>query len=248
MKEKKMARLRVRFLGHSGFLVEAEGRFLLFDYFTDKAGVLSGGLPFEGVGAALISHSHADHFNKAVLDLAVPGSTIIVADSGIRIPKTSKAALSIEPGGRADLGWAKVEAYGSTDEGCSFLVELHGAKIFHAGDLNDWYWEDESTPEELIADEARFIEEIGRIGECGIDIAFFPVDMRLGKHAARGASLFARALKPKLIIPMHLNGKPDKRLIDELAGLCAFGSEVRMMTEPGEELEVEIEEYRGGGA
>lgn len=243
-----MARLRIRLLGHSGFLVEAEGRFLLFDYYTDKAGVLSGGLPFGGAGAVLISHSHSDHFNRAVLDMAVPGVTLIVADSGVKVPTSIKGARSIEPGGSAELGWAKVEAYGSTDEGCSFLVQLGGARLFHAGDLNDWYWEDESTPEELRADEARFIDEMGKIRKGGMDIAFLPVDMRLGKHAARGAELFARTLKPKLIIPMHLNGRPDRKLIDELAGLTSHGSEVRMMTEPGEELTVETQEYRGGGA
>lgn len=240
VKEKKMAKLKVRLLGHSGFLVETEGRFLMFDYYTDRAGVLSGGLPFAGDGAVLISHSHPDHFNRAALQMAVPDRTIIIADSGVRVPASATGAKSMEPGGHADLGWAKVDAYGSTDEGCSFLVELAGVRLFHAGDLNDWYWEEESTPEELEADEARFMEELGRIRKDSIDLAFFPVDMRLGRHAARGASLFARALKPGLIIPMHLNGSPDEKTIDELAGLSAYGSAVRMMTMPGEELVLEI--------
>ena len=239
-KEKKMARLNVRLLGHSGFLVESDGRFLLFDYYTDKAGVLFGGLPHGGFGAVLISHSHADHLNRAVFDMAVPGSTVIIADSGVEVPAWVEGAISMEPGGVADLSWAKVEAFGSTDEGCSFLVELDGARIFHAGDLNDWYWEDESSPEELRADEARFLAEMGKIKEGGMDIAFFPVDMRLGRHAARGAALFAKALSPKLIVPMHLNGRPDGRIIDELAGLSALGSEVRVMSEPGEGFMLDI--------
>lgn len=247
-KEKKMTKLRVRFLGHSGFLVEAEGRFLLFDYYTDRAGLLKGGLPSGGEGAVLISHSHLDHFNRAVFDMAVPGRTVIVADSGVPAPKEAEGFLGIEPGGSAELGWARVKAYGSTDVGCSFLVEMHGAKLFHAGDLNDWYWEGESTPEELVADETRFFGELAKITEGDIDIAFFPVDMRLGKHAARGVSHFAKALRPRIIIPMHLNGRPGEGLIDELEGLSGLGSEVIMMKEPGEELVVGIEEYRGGGA
>lgn len=240
LKEKKMAELCVRFLGHSGFLVESEGRFLLFDYYADRSGLLAGGLPSGGEGAVLISHSHADHFNRAVFGMAVPGRTIIIADSSIPAPKGTKGFISIEPYRGADLGWAKVNAYGSTDEGCSFLVEMNGAKLFHAGDLNDWYWEDESTPEELVADETRFFCEISKIAERDIYIAFFPVDMRLGKHAARGASHFAKALKPRIIIPMHLNGRPDKVLIGQLEGLSEHGSAVRMMVEPGDELIVEI--------
>lgn len=238
-RERKMARLKVRFLGHSGFLVECGGRFLLFDYYTDEAGVLSGGLPSGGSGAVLISHSHADHFNRSVFDIAVAGSTAVVADSSVRLPKAISGSYSLMPGGSVDLGWARVKAYGSTDEGCSFLVELCGFRIFHAGDLNDWYWEEESTPQELATDEARFLEELGRIDAAGMDIAFFPVDMRLGRHAARGASLFARALKPKLMIPMHLNGRPDERLLQELSAISDSGSELRMMAEPGDELSVE---------
>lgn len=39
----------------------------------------------------------------------------------------------------------RVHAFGSTDVGISFLVEAEGKKIFHAGDLNNWHWMDESS-------------------------------------------------------------------------------------------------------
>ena len=43
-------------------------------------------------------------------------------------------------------GDIKVKAYGSTDAGVSFLVTTSGGrKIFHAGDLNDWHWQDDSS-------------------------------------------------------------------------------------------------------
>lgn len=32
----------------------------------------------------------------------------------------------------------KVKAFDSTDEGLSYLVEMDGIRIFHAGDLNNW--------------------------------------------------------------------------------------------------------------
>ena len=34
----------------------------------------------------------------------------------------------------------RIEAFGSTDVGISFLIDLQGIRLFHAGDLNNWHW------------------------------------------------------------------------------------------------------------
>ena len=38
-----------------------------------------------------------------------------------------------------------------------------------------------------------------------IDIAFVPVDPRLGVNTLEGVELFYKVLKPKLIVPMHFS-------------------------------------------
>lgn len=213
-----MGPLSVTFTGHSGFLLDTGSHALLFDLYRDEAGVLEGGLPHGGDGAVFISHSHNDHFNPAVIGLGIPGKTVFVADSGVRIKQTACTVHKVVPYETLDLGWGKVRTFGSTDEGCSFLVDADGWSIFHAGDLNDWYWREESTPWELEDDEARFLKELERIKGNIIDVAFFPVDQRLGRDANRGAVLFARTVGPHRLFPMHMNGVLDpSRLKEEMA-------------------------------
>ena len=43
----------------------------------------------------------------------------------------------------------RIQAFGSTDVGISFLIHLQGKSIFHAGDLNNWHWSEESTEQEI---------------------------------------------------------------------------------------------------
>ena len=40
-------------------------------------------------------------------------------------------------------GAVRIRTLKSTDEGVAFLVEAEGKSIYHAGDLNWWYWEGE---------------------------------------------------------------------------------------------------------
>ena len=221
-----MGALSVIFTGHSGFLVDTGSHFLLFDLYKDAAGVLEGGLPRGGDGAVFISHSHRDHFNPAVLGLGIPGKTIFVADAGVKVKQTGCEVHKVVPYKSVDLGWGKVRTFGSTDEGCSFLVEADGWSIFHAGDLNDWYWRDESTPEELENDEGRFLKELERISGSAVDAAFFPVDQRLGSDANRGAMHFARSVKPRWLIPMHVNGKLDPSVLSKEMASEGFSTEL----------------------
>jgi L-ascorbate metabolism protein UlaG (beta-lactamase superfamily) len=236
-----MSRVKVRFTGHSGFLLEMESRFLLFDHVSDEAGVLADGLPFLGNGVVFVSHRHADHFDPDVLKLGKNGITRFVIDSGVTISQDNRPAgiHMITPGAFLDLGWATVRTFGSTDEGCSFLVNAAGLGIFHAGDLNDWYWEDESTPEELADDENRYLGELAKIFGSRVDIAFFPVDLRLGKNAARGAMHFARVIKPRFLFPMHTNGRLDLGMLPGLLRTEGINTTIVHMSDPGDEALIE---------
>ena len=98
-----------------------------------------------------------------------------------------------------------IKAYGSTDEGISFYIETGGKKIFHAGDLNNWHWNEEETPQDAAKNEKMFLDELSYIAKevPELDAVLFPVDPRLGKDYTRGAEQFLDSIKTGLFIPMH---------------------------------------------
>jgi L-ascorbate metabolism protein UlaG (beta-lactamase superfamily) len=197
--------MKITLLSHSGFLIEGEKTCLVFDYFTDELNLLGNLALGERKLVFFASHSHHDHYNKKIFKFAKPGSTGYVLGRGIA-KERGQDAVVLDKGQSAELMGVKAKAFGSTDEGVSFLVEMEGRKIFHAGDLNDWYWEEESTPEELQHDEKWFQDEVAPLSGASPEVAFLPVDARLGKHALRGPLYFAREMSPALIVPMHLCG------------------------------------------
>ena len=130
-----------------------------------------------------------------------------------------------------------VRAFGSTDLGLSYLVEVDGRRVFHAGDFNLWHWEDESTPQEIAEATEGFERILADLADCAagtIDLAFFPLDPRMGKHTDRGAVRFLKALRPKVLVPMHLQG--DAALAERFA---AQHPQVRTLTQRGQTLEID---------
>ena len=209
--------MEITCIGFSGFLVALPEHSLIFDYYTDKKGVITPQTFKDRRTCVFVSHSHFDHYSKKIFDWAGFGDIAYVLDSGCKIPENAGAkatkTIKVKEGENFDIygGEVNVQTYGSTDLGVSFLVSAAGLTVFHAGDLNDWYWEDESTPEELEQDEAAYIEIIRGLAGQRIDAAFIPEDPRLGKNSGRGMKHFEEIVKPKKIIPMHFPGNDGKK-------------------------------------
>ena len=110
-----------------------------------------------------------------------------------------------------------IKAFGSTDVGISFLIETEGRRIFHAGDLNNWHWKDESTPQEVAEAEGNYLKELDIIAKetSVMDLVMFPVDPRLGTDFMRGAQQFIDRIKTSVFVPMHFWERP--------AEVMAFG-------------------------
>ena len=196
-------------IGHSGFLIKLPEYNFIFDYYTDKKSVVTPEIFKDKKTCVFVSHSHHDHYNKKIFDWASFGDVVYVIDNGCPFPDSCVAEIiRVGEGETIDIfgGAVNVKTYGSTDEGVSFLVAAGGSVIFHAGDLNDWYWEDESTPEELITDEENYLRIIKKLAGQKIDVAFIPEDPRLKHHADRGIQHFKEIVSPKRIIPMHFPG------------------------------------------
>ena len=194
-------------IGHSGFLVSLPGYNLIFDYFTDKTGVIKPGVFAEKKAVVFVSHSHGDHYNTEIFDWAKHGDIIYVLDIDCKTPESDKI-IKMREGENISLYDNKinVRAFGSTDEGLSFFVDVGGKVLFHSGDLNDWYWEDDYTPERLQTSEENYLKIIRQLAGLQIDVAFVPRDPRLGKHAARAINHFRDIVNPDKIIPMHFPG------------------------------------------
>ena len=132
----------------------------------------------------------------------------------------------------------KVNSYSSTDAGISFEAVTDGWRIFHAGDLNNWHWNEESTPQESAEYEDFYLKELSYLAKNVplIDMAMFPVDPRLGKDYMRGAEQLIDYISVKNFAPMHFGIKYDKA---NAFAAYARMKDVRfvMITKPGESFE-----------
>ncbi len=237
--------MQVTYLNHSGFLIEHKGMRLIIDCFDPDE------YPFlaSGPALALISHAHPDHFGKAILKRP---DTVFLGDEKVAIlaSREGAAVTPLDVGERAKYRDITVTAYGSTDEGLSFHIEWDGVSLFHAGDLNNWHWLGEADPDYARDAQNAFLSQLETVrrGVEKVDVAFFPVDPRLGADYWRGAVQFAKKMRPKTLVPMHailLHGLAHKNavpirtlLAPEFFDAAAPYTQVVCPTLPGEPIDI----------
>ena len=168
----------------------------------------------------LSSHFHPDHFNPEVLKWKEQKPDIkYIFSKDILKRRRAKAddAIYLKKGDAYQDELLTIKAFGSTDVGISFLIETEGRRIFHAGDLNNWHWKDESTPQEVAEAEGNYLKELDIIAKetSVMDLVMFPVDPRLGTDFMRGAQQFIDRIKTSVFVPMHFWERP--------AEVMAFG-------------------------
>ena len=113
--------------------------------------------------------------------------------------------------------------------------------FFHAGDLNFWHWREVSTARQIEMADEDFRKEITPIQGEEIDVAFFPVDPRMGMHFDAGANYFMLSVKPRVLIPMHFWGRGD--VIVEFARRSrSRETEIVAMTTQGQSVGLEIDD------
>ncbi|MCI9607659.1 MAG: MBL fold metallo-hydrolase [Muribaculaceae bacterium] len=237
---------KVTYLDHSGFAVQLPDVLLVFDYFRDPSHALHKILEANPQLPVVffVSHKHEDHFNTGIYEMAQNHRRVYVMSNDVpaqAIPSTLEVA-GMSAGDRIEglPGGVSVKAYPSTDSGVSFLVETpEGEKIFHAGDLNEWHWKDESKPAEVKHAEVEFTKALNRISSENesVNIAMFPVDPRLGSDFGSGALAFLKAVKTAHFFPMHFWGKKDEAEVF-LSKIPADITEVDFIYTPGASMEI----------
>ena len=202
---------------HSGFVLQGKDFALLFDYYQDTPDrwVHREFLSRPGRLYVLSSHSHPDHFNPEILTWKKDRPDIqYILSEDIRDNQQAcfHEAIFLKKGEEWNDDLVKIKAFGSTDIGISFLVDIADKRIFHAGDLNNWHWQEESTPEEIAQAEKEYLNELETLAQATdyLDLALFPVDPRLGNDYTRGARQFIDRIPTRQFVPIHFWEKYDK--------------------------------------
>lgn len=204
------AAISITYLHHSGFAARMQDTLLIFDDAReapdDPEATLATGYVTPSLIAAhkqtyvFVSHAHSDHFNPRIYDLSAHGDVTYIL--GYDVPEPHEG-IRMKVGDTFSRGDLQVIAYGSTDEGVSFMVQIGAWTLFHAGDLNLWHWREESTLKEIEDAEIDYLETVAPILGQPIDFAFFPLDPRMGEMYDAGALHFLMHAKPRVMIPMH---------------------------------------------
>ena len=218
--------MKITYIYHSGFIIENEEFAIIVDYYKDSAENTAHRLleTFKGKIYVLATHWHPDHFNRKILHWknTRPDLQYILSSDIFKkklVPQDF-SGVSISKGDKWQDENLCIKAFGSTDIGISFLIEAEGKKIFHAGDLNNWHWDEESTQEEIQEAEQNYLKEIKLLHDetQSLDVAMFPVDIRLGRNYMRGAEQFVDMISVGTFIPMHFGeGYNDANAFGEYA-------------------------------
>ncbi len=207
--------MKLTYIYHSGFAIETKDVTVIIDYYKDSEeatankGVIHDRLIHNsGKLYVLSSHFHPDHFNRDILSWKEtrPDIQYIFSKDILQHRRANKEeGIYIDKLQVYEDETLRIQAFGSTDSGISFLIELQGIKIFHAGDLNNWHWSEESSEKEIKKAEGDFLAELKLLKETApqIDLVMFPVDSRLGKDYYRGAKQFVEQIKTSIFVPMH---------------------------------------------
>jgi len=165
------------------------------------------------------SHNHYDHFDPHIFRYADTGAQCILSRDIWRSQRTKcEIPAAVLDSDRLHWvhtydAWAddriEVQTFSSTDAGVSFLVtdKQTGLRVFHAGDFNWWDWE-EAEPAQRAVMEQEFRKQLARMEGLTADLAFFPVDGRLGATRAKGAYAFVRTVQVGALVTMHSPGFP----------------------------------------
>ncbi len=216
-----MCSMKITYIGHSGFLIEWDHSYWLFDYYT---GIIPELKPNKKL-FVFSSHSHSDHFNPDVLRLRdqLPSVQYILS-SDIHWKKEYERAygvgkeffdevLSIKPFCDYDLTDESTEmihlrTLKSTDQGVAFLLKYQSKTIYHAGDLNLWMWKEESKMYNNDM-KAKFLKEMEYLKDMPINVAFAPLDPRQEEWYSLGMDCLLSTAQVSYVFPMHFWDTPS---------------------------------------
>jgi L-ascorbate metabolism protein UlaG (beta-lactamase superfamily) len=227
--------MKITYIHHSSFAVEALNCSILFDYVKGPLPEFRTNKPIY----VLCSHRHSDHFSEKIFRLSDQYDNVYYVlsydvDNNKQIPeRVRKVTTFIHPGQEFRLARFSVRALASTDEGVAFVCDVGGKTVYHAGDLNDWFWVGEDE-EENKAMQRAYRSEMAKL-DTRLDVAFVPVDPRLEGMYSLGVKELLEHTAVDHLFPMHfwddygVCGRLEKEL----------GRPVEQITKKGQVFEIE---------
>lgn len=212
--------MNIFYIYHSGFAIETENYKLIFDFYSDFQQQEKSSKEIFEIEKFLLgekkvfvfsSHSHYDHFDREIFQWKNINSNIeYILSEDIKeefenVPEFLK--YFVKEGDNLNIDNIDIKVFGSTDLGVSFFVKCDEKTFFHSGDLNWWYWADDTKEEEeymrnLYFEKMNLIES--SLKNEKIDFLFYPVDPRLEEFSFLGIEYFIQKIPVKTIVPMHM--------------------------------------------
>jgi L-ascorbate metabolism protein UlaG (beta-lactamase superfamily) len=227
--------VNVKFLGHSCFLLEGQGKTILIDPFLSGNPMANTETAHLKPDLILLTHGHGDHLGDAV-EIARRTGAEVLGVFELMNYCSQQGVQNVHPahmGGKIpyDFGWVRlVPAFHSssspdgiyTGNPVGFVINFWGHHFYHAGDTG-------------IFGDMELIARVNRV-----DTALLPIGGTFTMDIEE-ASEAVRMLKPTNVIPMHYNTFPPveadpaefKKLVES-----STASKV-MVLKPGESTKVE---------
>ncbi|MDD7114743.1 MAG: MBL fold metallo-hydrolase [Lachnospiraceae bacterium] len=231
--------LKVTYLKHSGFLVEMEDKYLLFDYWKGEIPALD----YKKTLYVFVSHVHHDHYAKDIFKLENRCEVVkYILSFDIQRTNSWKQAEQVyflDARESVEIDDLQIKTLCSTDEGVAFLIKTSGYTIYHAGDLHWWHWP--GDPEE---DNQRrkdtYQKEIDLLTGENIDCAFVVLDPRQEEAGSWGMDYFLKQVGARYIFPMHCWEKYSiiKEYIDKNERKYLTGT-IMNITAPGQTFNID---------
>jgi len=200
-KEFDMYNTVIKYLGHSAFFIKTKNSGILIDPFISQNSASDFDYTKEKITHIFVTHGHNDHLGDAVNISKNTGAQIIAVFELANFCLNRGAnAFGVNLGGKLNFDFGSAifcPAYHSSSTpdgsyaGCaaSILFDFDGLKIFHAGDT-------------CLSQEFKTIKEI-----YSPDVAMLPVGGIFTMDIEQ-ASIAAKWISAKYIIPMHYNTFP----------------------------------------
>jgi L-ascorbate metabolism protein UlaG (beta-lactamase superfamily) len=202
--------MQITMIGHSTVLVETEGKKILTDPCFTGWGNPAYARPVPSartrqalvdIDLLLVSHNHWDHIDRRFFHLLPASVPVIVPDRAKWLTSLygAKNLVGLKAWQEWRLGTITVVAvpasHGAVTLG--YVIQAEGKQVYFAGDT---YY-------------GPFMQEIGR--RFSLDVALIPVTtyripMTMGE---KGAVRAVGALKPAVVIPIHLGLRPRSPLL-----------------------------------
>lgn len=220
----------IEYLGHSAFAMRDGGKEVLVDPFLSdnpKAPSSASGVRPDLI---MVTHAHHDHLGDAVeLSKRFGCPVLSVSEINDHLEERGAKVLQGNIGGEIRLPFCRVKMFpavhsSSFEDGsyggepCSFLIEMGGRTMFHAGDT-------------------ALFGDLGLVADdADIDVALLPVG---GTYTmgVKDAVKAMRLLRARVMVPMHYDTWSSISVDREVMVTAARGEKFSMkVLAPGERL------------